>query len=143
MSSNSSNENTSVPIIEASAAATTPSSRTPNDIMTDEIISNSFHTFLANTDNLETDSATAVAAAAAATSLGYCHVCNRQIRINLESFTCTQCNGGFIELFDINESNNNDNLSLLNDSDLLTNTNNTNRFNSDRIQSSRSFSVSI
>lgn len=39
----------------------------------------------------------------AATCLGYCHVCNKQNRINIESFTCIQCNGGFIELFDLDE----------------------------------------
>ncbi len=38
------------------------------------------------------------------TALGYCHVCNKQNRINTETYTCVQCNCGFIELFDINES---------------------------------------
>ncbi len=32
--------------------------------------------------------------------LGYCHVCDRQVPINQEEFTCSVCNGGFIELFE-------------------------------------------
>lgn len=30
--------------------------------------------------------------------MGFCHVCNRQVSILPESFTCAECNGGFIEL---------------------------------------------
>lgn len=43
-------------------------------------------------------------ASLAHTSLGYCHVCNKQNRINTETFTCVQCNCGFIELFDLNDN---------------------------------------
>jgi hypothetical protein len=153
----SSNENTSVPIIDA----TLPHDR-PNEMASsvDEIISNSFQSFLPNTDNNNLEQTTTNSTSTtpingitsssssgsrsgsstnnSITSLGYCHVCNRQIRINLESFTCTQCNGGFIELFDINETNNNDSLPLL-DSELLTNNliNPMTRINTDPIQTSR------
>jgi len=154
----SSNENTSVPIIDA----TLPHDR-PNEMASsvDEIISNSFQSFLPNTDNNNSEQTTTNSTSTtpingitssssssgsrnssstnnSITSLGYCHVCNRQIRINLESFTCTQCNGGFIELFDINETNNNDSLPLL-DSELLTNNliNPMTRINTDPIQTSR------
>jgi hypothetical protein len=145
----SSNENTSVPIIDA-----TLSHDRPNEMASsvDEIISNSFQSFLPNTDNLEQTTTNSISTTPingigssssssstnSITSLGYCHVCNRQIRINLESFTCTQCNGGFIELFDINETNNNDSLPLL-DSELLTNNiiNPMTRINTDPIQTSR------
>lgn len=34
-------------------------------------------------------------------SIGYCHSCDRQVTIDKESFTCSVCNGGFIELFDM------------------------------------------
>jgi len=33
-------------------------------------------------------------------SIGYCHVCDKQVPINSNSFTCSECNGGFIELFE-------------------------------------------
>lgn len=38
--------------------------------------------------------------------IGYCHQCDRQVEIDRPSFTCKQCQGGFIELFEIerNES---------------------------------------
>jgi E3 ubiquitin-protein ligase RNF115/126 len=32
--------------------------------------------------------------------IGYCHVCDRQIQIDQDSFTCSVCNGGFIELLE-------------------------------------------
>lgn len=31
---------------------------------------------------------------------GFCHVCNHQVSIIPESFTCAECNGGFIELIE-------------------------------------------
>lgn len=31
---------------------------------------------------------------------GFCHVCDRQVQIEPVSFTCSVCNGGFIELLD-------------------------------------------
>ncbi|RNA38565.1 hypothetical protein BpHYR1_039531 [Brachionus plicatilis] len=33
--------------------------------------------------------------------IGYCHQCDRQVEIDRQSFTCTQCQGGFIELFEM------------------------------------------
>lgn len=49
------------------------------------------------------------ASASASTStgplIGYCHVCDRQVEIDRDSFTCKECNGGFIELFDMDQSN--------------------------------------
>lgn len=33
-------------------------------------------------------------------NIGYCHVCDRQVQINQDTFTCGVCNGGFIELFE-------------------------------------------
>lgn len=68
-----------------------------------------------STNNTDTDSASArtpteeqensTAAAAAAPpsnqqTLGYCHACDRQVPIDNESFTCSVCNGGFIELLE-------------------------------------------
>ena len=38
------------------------------------------------------------------TSLGFCHSCNKQTQINIERFNCSECNGGFIELFNLEES---------------------------------------
>lgn len=38
---------------------------------------------------------------ASGSTIGYCHSCDRQVEIDRESFTCTQCHGGFIELFDM------------------------------------------
>lgn len=35
---------------------------------------------------------------------GYCHQCDRQVEINRDSFSCQECNGGFIELFDSDSS---------------------------------------
>lgn len=32
--------------------------------------------------------------------IGFCHVCDRQVSIVSESFTCAECNGGFIELIE-------------------------------------------
>lgn len=32
--------------------------------------------------------------------IGFCHVCDRQVPLNQEEFTCSVCNGGFIELFE-------------------------------------------
>jgi hypothetical protein len=46
---------------------------------------------LESDDNLNTD------------SIGFCHSCNKQNRINIENYTCTQCNGGFIELFNYSD----------------------------------------
>lgn len=40
-------------------------------------------------------------ASASGSNIGYCHNCDRQVEIDRESFTCKQCNGGFIELFDV------------------------------------------
>lgn len=42
--------------------------------------------------------------AAAAIMTGYCHVCDKQVTINADSFTCRECQGGFIELFENEES---------------------------------------
>jgi hypothetical protein len=36
-----------------------------------------------------------------ANSLGYCHECDRQVEIDMASFACSVCNGGFIEMFEI------------------------------------------
>lgn len=33
--------------------------------------------------------------------IGYCHQCDRQVEIDRDGFSCKQCNGGFIELFDL------------------------------------------
>lgn len=33
--------------------------------------------------------------------IGYCHQCDRQVEIDRESYCCKECNGGFIELFDL------------------------------------------
>ena len=35
---------------------------------------------------------------------GYCHVCDSQVQIEPVSFTCSVCNGGFIELLDTTET---------------------------------------
>lgn len=37
---------------------------------------------------------------ASTSQAGYCHICDRQVTIDPDSFTCTVCNGGFIELFE-------------------------------------------
>ena len=53
-----------------------------------------------NPDATNTDpSVTSNVASNSSTRLGFCHSCNKQNPINIEAFTCTQCNGGFIELF--------------------------------------------
>lgn len=31
---------------------------------------------------------------------GFCHVCDREVQIEPVSFTCSVCNGGFIEILD-------------------------------------------
>lgn len=36
---------------------------------------------------------------------GYCHNCDRQVPINIEGFTCTVCNSGFVELLDEESTN--------------------------------------
>lgn len=33
--------------------------------------------------------------------IGYCHQCDRQVEIDRQSFSCKQCQGGFIELFEM------------------------------------------
>ena len=33
-------------------------------------------------------------------TLGFCHSCNRQTRINVDSFSCSVCSSGFVELVD-------------------------------------------
>ena len=33
--------------------------------------------------------------------IGYCHTCDRQIEIDRNEFSCKNCNGGFVELFEI------------------------------------------
>jgi hypothetical protein len=38
--------------------------------------------------------------------LGYCHECDRQVDIRQPEMSCTQCNGGFIELLDENTTTN-------------------------------------
>lgn len=38
------------------------------------------------------------------TSLGFCHSCNKQTQINIEAYNCSECNGGFIEVFNLNAS---------------------------------------
>jgi hypothetical protein len=58
-----------------------------------------------NTTTIEehtpTSEATTTATASATnTDIGYCHVCDRQVPINQEAFTCGVCDGGFIELFE-------------------------------------------
>jgi hypothetical protein len=42
-----------------------------------------------------------VTATPGSASIGYCHVCDRQVNIDQDSFTCSVCHGGFIELFDM------------------------------------------
>ena len=44
--------------------------------------------------------AASATASPTSTNIGYCHECDRQIDIDIESFTCTVCNGGFIEMFE-------------------------------------------
>lgn len=46
------------------------------------------------------ETTTTTSASATNTDIGYCHVCDRQVPINREAFTCGVCNGGFIELFE-------------------------------------------
>jgi hypothetical protein len=41
-------------------------------------------------------------------SIGYCHVCDKQVIIDTVAFCCSECQGGFIELFE-NDNNNNTN----------------------------------
>ena len=41
-------------------------------------------------------------------SIGYCHVCDKQVIIDTVAFCCSECQGGFIELFE-NDNNNNNN----------------------------------
>ena len=36
-------------------------------------------------------------------TLGFCHSCNKQNRIDVDTYTCTQCSGGFIELFNLED----------------------------------------
>jgi hypothetical protein len=43
--------------------------------------------------------------------IGYCHVCDRQVNIDRESFTCNVCHGGFIELFDMDSAQSSSNQS--------------------------------
>ena len=35
---------------------------------------------------------------ASTVNLGFCHSCNRQNVVNTTNYTCSVCNGGFIEL---------------------------------------------
>ena len=35
--------------------------------------------------------------------IGYCHTCDRQVNIDPVSFECSQCHGGFVEIFDIDQ----------------------------------------
>ena len=44
----------------------------------------------------------ASATVASDTLMGYCHTCDRQVAIEHDGFTCSVCHGGFVELFDIN-----------------------------------------
>jgi hypothetical protein len=44
--------------------------------------------------------AAVVAAALNNENIGYCHVCDKQVPIDMDSFTCSECHGGFIELFE-------------------------------------------
>lgn len=37
-------------------------------------------------------------------NIGYCHECDRQVEIDLDSFTCKRCNGGFIEQFELDQN---------------------------------------
>lgn len=39
-------------------------------------------------------------AAQSSDQIGYCHVCDRQVNIDQASFTCSVCNGGFIEILE-------------------------------------------
>lgn len=45
------------------------------------------------------------ASSASRPNLGFCHVCDRQVEIELDSFTCSLCHGGFIELFEGDSAN--------------------------------------
>jgi hypothetical protein len=40
--------------------------------------------------------------------IGYCHTCDRQVEIDKNDFVCKQCNGGFIELFEMSANTNAD-----------------------------------
>ena len=40
---------------------------------------------------------------AGSSQIGYCHTCDRQVSIDPVSFECSQCGGGFVELFDIDQ----------------------------------------
>ncbi len=39
-------------------------------------------------------------------ALGFCHSCNKQVRINLQDYTCSICKTGFIELFNLTDEPN-------------------------------------
>jgi hypothetical protein len=62
------------------------------------------------TSNETADHGQAEAISAAAipiNNIGFCHTCNRQVEIDMDSFTCKNCNNGFIELFELNDENSN------------------------------------
>lgn len=90
------NENMSELIGVASASSTTTN---PSD---DSIL----HAAILNPTGTSTlNMSTSTTSTTTRSALGYCHVCNKQNRINLDSYTCVQCNGGFIEIFDLNDTN--------------------------------------
>ena len=35
------------------------------------------------------------------TNIGYCHVCDKQVEIDEDHFSCSECHGGFVELFEL------------------------------------------
>lgn len=58
-----------------------------------------------NVEDQEDEEDDSVAAATIAATLnndniGYCHICDKQVIIDTDSFTCSECHGGFIELFE-------------------------------------------
>lgn len=34
-------------------------------------------------------------------NIGYCHVCDKQVEIDEDHFSCSECHGGFVELFEL------------------------------------------
>lgn len=53
-------------------------------------------------DDEEDDSVAAATIAATLNNnnIGYCHSCDKQVIIDTVSFTCSECHGGFIEIFE-------------------------------------------
>ena len=37
-------------------------------------------------------------------NIGYCHVCDKQVEINRDNFSCSECHGEFVELFELDNA---------------------------------------